>query len=215
MGIGGGRPAKPLPRAGLGQGRAVGGGAPGPGGSAGAMAPGGPSPTPWSSKAQQIVAGAQRKYLNEIANFDLAEQTAKQDFGLDPGFNDYKANPYSRAALLEQSYLNQNRGTVNSAGLQLYAGSTSNALGSNRRVYGENRDYLQKAYSGALGEISAGRAQAAQEQAEAQQQAEWEAIAAAEGAPLSPETAPGGKGKKQKQKKPKGPGIGPGKPAKK
>jgi len=208
-GVGPGRPARPRYHTGLGPGRAA-GSSPGPGGSAGAVAPGasGPAPTPWNTKAEQIVAGARRSYLNELGNYDLAEQTAKQEFGLDPGFNDYKSNPYSRAALLEQSYQNANRGTINSAGLQLYSGSTSNALAGNRSVYGQSRDELEKAYRDALGEISAGRAKAAQEKAEREQEAEWERIAAAEAAPLEPEAAPGG----SKQRKPKQRGGGGGGP---
>jgi len=171
------------------------------------------APTPWNSKAEQIVAGARKSYLDASGNFDLAEQTAKQDFGLDPGFNDYKSNPYSRAALLEQSYQNANRGTMNNAGLQLYSGSTSNALGANRGVYSQNRDELAKTYRDALGEITAGRTKAAEEKAEREREAEWERIAGAEGAELDPQTAPGGGGgKKGKPKsKPKGGGgKGPG-----
>lgn len=198
------------------------------------MAPNTPAPTPWNTKAEQIVAGARRKYLTEGANFDLAEQQAKQEFGLEgpseaagakkrremgmgwqggPAFNDYKANPFSRAALLEESYRNANRGTVNAAGMQLYAGSTSNALGSNRRVYDQSRDELAKAYQEALGEISAGRAKAAEERAEREREAEWERISAAEGAELDPEAAPSGGGRgrsgNRQRRRQRGPGVSP------
>ena len=204
MGLGAARPAH-RPRIGLGQAHPAPAGHPGSGGGApGAPAsPAGPAPTPWSSKAQQIVAGAQKSYLNSTANFDLAEQQAKQDYGLDPGFNDYKSNPYSRAALLQQNYLDANRGTMNSAGLQLYSGSTSNRLGANRSGYDQNRDALTKTYRDALGEISAKRTEAAEAKAEKEQEAEWGAIEAAEGAPLDSSAAPasGGGNKKQRRKK--------------
>lgn len=170
------------------------------------MAPSTPAPTPWNTKAEQIVAGARRSYLNSQNDFNLSEREAEQEFGLAPGFNDYKANPYSRAALLEKSYLDANRGTINSAGLNLYSGSTSNALGSNRGIYGENRDQLQRSYLGAQGEIRAGRAKAAQERAEREQEAEWERIAAAEGADLDPEAAPAPV--RRKGQAPKGRGQG-------
>lgn len=191
-------------------------------------APANAAPTPWNTKAEEIVNAARRNYLGENTNFDLAERAAKQDFGLDRGFNDYKANPYSRAALLEQSYQNANRGTVNSRGLQLYSGSTSNVLGSNRSTYDSNRDQLAKAYRDALGEISTGRAKSAQEKAEREREAESERITAAEAQEPDAEAAPpgegggggggggGGKKKKQPKQKPKpGPGIGPGKPVSK
>lgn len=174
---------------------------PGPGGSAGAAAPANVAPTPWNSKAEQIVSGARKSYLNASANFDLSEQQAKQDFGLDPGFNDYQSNPYSRAALLEESFKSANRGTMNSAGLQLYSGSTSNRLGANRSAYGQSRDELAKAYRDALGEISAGRAKAAEEKAEREQEAAWERNAAAEAVEPEAMAAPGGSGRRKKQQR--------------
>ena len=177
------------------------GGIPAPGGAA--PNPAAPTPTPWNTKAEQIVAGANKKYLDSSGNFDLQEQQAKQDFGLDPGFNDYKSNPNSRAALLEQTYLTANRGTMNSAGLQLYSGSTSNRLGGNRANYSANRDQLAKSYRDALGEIGAGRLKAAEEKAEAEREAEWERIAAAEGVEPEAEAAPAPGGKKRpKRRKP-------------
>lgn len=189
IGIGPGHPA-PGGKVGIGQGEAL----PGPGSTPGA--PVAPPPTPWSSRYEQAVSGARRKYLNAEGNLDLSEAQAKQDFGLDPGFNDYQSNPNSRAALLEQTYLQHNRGITNSAGLQLYSGSTSNRLGANRMSYGANRDQLASAYRDALGEISSNRTRAAEEKAETEQQAEWDRVGEAEKAPLDPEAAPGkGKGR--------------------
>ncbi len=174
----------------------------GPGTPGVAPPPANVAPTPWNSKAEQIVAGARKSYLDASGNFDLNEQAAKQDFGLDAGFNDYKSNPNSRAALLEQSYQTANRGTMNSAGLQLYSGSTSNRLEGNRRTNSINRDELAKAYRDALGEISAGRTKAAEEKAEREREAEWERIAAAEGVEPEAEASPaasGGGGPKPKK----------------
>lgn len=194
------------------------------GGAGGGAAPVAYKPTPWNSKAEEIVNAARRGYLGSQTNFDLAEQEAKQDYGLDQGFNDYKANPYSRAALLEQSYQNANRGTMNSAGLQLYSGSTSNALGSNRSTLDLNRNNLANSYREALGEITAGRTKAAEEKAEKERQAEWERIEAAEAQEPEGEASPpgggqgggsgGGGGKKAKGKSKgggggKGPAIAP------
>ncbi|MBS1893662.1 MAG: hypothetical protein JST59_20370, partial [Actinobacteria bacterium] len=127
--------------------------------------------------------------------------------------NDYKSNPYSRASALEKSYETANRGTNNSAGLQLYAGSTSNRLGQNRATRDLNWNNLNSEYQTALGGISAERVKAKEAQREADQEAYWNRIREAEetepSAEAAPETsdqgssgsgsAPGGK-KKQKQK---------------
>lgn len=172
-----------------------------PAAAAPAAAPSPYTPTPWDSRYEQTVAGAQKSYLNASGNFDLAEQTAKQDFGLDPGFNDYKANPNSRAALLEQTFNQRNRGTMNSAGLQLYSGSTSNRLATNRSAYSGDRDQLAKAYRDALGEITTGRVKAQEDKETAEREAYWDRVGAAEDAPLDAETAPAPGAPKAKAKK--------------
>lgn len=155
-----------------------------------APAPRRPSPTPWDSSYEQAVSGAQRNYLNTTANLNLAEQTAQQDYGLAPGFNDYQSNPYSRAAALEQSYKTANRATITTAGNQLYAGSTSNALNANRSTYGAGRDALEKSYRDALGEINQGRTKAAEERAETEQGAYWDRVRNAESTKPEALTAP-------------------------
>lgn len=173
-------------------------------------------PTPWDTKAEQIVSGARRKYLNEGIGFDLSEQQAKQEFGLEAGFNNYQSNPYSRAALLEAEFQKANRGTMNSAGRALYGSSTSNALGANRAGYGRNRNELANAYREALGEISTGRARATQEKADSEAEAEWERISSAEEAPLEPQAAPAGKGRGRGRgggKRNQRPAVAPSKPA--
>lgn len=219
MGVGQGRPA-PVRRTGVGPGKPVGNGAT-TGTSnpiTGATSPYSPAPTPWNSAAEQIVAGARRNYLNSQSNFDLAEQEAKADYGLDQGFNDYKANPYSRAALLEQSYRDANRGTVNTSGLRLYSGSTSNALAGNRSTRDLSYNNLANTYREALGEITKGRTEAAERRAEEEREAEWKRIMAAEESEPDAEAAPPGpanaKKKPKSSKKKGGPAVGPGKKAK-
>lgn len=164
----------------------------------GAAPPPTAAPTPWSARYEQRVGNAQKTYLDATANYDLAEQTAKQDYGIDPGFNDHQSNPNSRAAALEQAYLRNNQGTMNSAGLQLYSGSTSNRLASNRSNYGVNRDQLMKSYRDALNEISQGRTDAAQAKSDEGIDAYWDSVSEAEDAPLDPAAAPP---KKKPQKK--------------
>lgn len=192
-GIGTGRPVS-RPGGGLGQSHPV------PRPVAAPSTPAGPAATPWDARYEQAVAGGNKKYLNASGNLDLAEQAAKQDYGLDPGYNDYKVNPNSRAALLEEKFQQGNRGVVNSAGLNLYSGSTSNRLANNRTVNAQNRDTLAKSYREALGGISAERTKAAEEKAETEQGAYWDRIGKAEEAPLDPSTAPGKSKAKSKAK---------------
>lgn len=189
----GARPA-PVGKGGVGGGKGPGGAPGGPGGAPGPAPI--QNPTPWSSRYEQSVGASRKRYLDSSSNFDLAEQQAKQDYGVESGFNDYKANPYSRAALLEQSYQRANKGTINAAGLQLYSGSTSNRLSANRAANSEDRNRLMRDYQESLGEISTGRAEAAARKGEEEQEAYWDRIAEAEKSEPEAQAAPaGGKGK--------------------
>lgn len=173
-GVGGGRPAvKPAPIT----------------GTTGAQGAG-REPTPWDSQKEAAISGANRNYLGQSHNLDFAETGLKQDYGLDPAYNDYKSNPYSRAALLEQHFQEGNRGVMNNAGLQLYSGSTGNRLAQNRQGYGQDRDALAKSYRDALAEITSKRIEAAENKGNEETEAGWNAIGHAEEAPLDPTQAP-------------------------
>jgi len=154
------------------------------------------------------VSGARKTYLDSTANLDLAEQTAKQDYGIDPGFNDYQANPTSRAAALEAAYKTANRGTMAGAGYQLYSGSTSNRLGTNRRDYDFNRDSLAKEYRDYLNEIGTGRLKAKEDQEREEREAYWDRIEAAENAPVTPIAPPTPSGPGAYSKNKRGPRYG-------
>jgi hypothetical protein len=168
------------------------------------------APAPWNSAYEQSVANARAKFNSANTGLDYQKTREDQEYGLTPGFNDYQSNPYSRAALLEQSYQRADRGSTNSyaASGQLYAGSLQNSLGVNRGNYGQGRDSLEKAYRDALQEITQKRLAAQNEENEEISNADWKRIEAAENAELEPETSPepsassggGGKGKA----KPKG-----------
>lgn len=185
-GIGTGRPVG-RPGGGLGQSRPV------PRPVAAPVAPATPGVPPWNAKYEETVSGAKKKYLNTSGNLDLAETAAKQDYGLDPGYNDYKVNPNSRAALLEEKFQQGNRGVANSAGLNLYSGSTSNRLFNNRTANAQNRDALAKSYRESLGGISSERTKAKEEKDETERGAYWDWIGEGEKAPLDPGTAPEGR----------------------
>jgi hypothetical protein len=162
-----------------------------PAGSAGA-APSPYTPAPWDSQYDLSVAGAHDKYANTISNLGVKKTAADQDFGLGDGYNDYKANPYSRAALLEQSYMKANRGTGNSyaAAGQLYAGSLSTAYDANRGARDQEHDSLEKQYRDALQGIRDEELNAKNEEIDAIDEAGWNRIQKAGEAPLDPDTAP-------------------------
>jgi hypothetical protein len=115
---------------------------------------------PWDTRYEEEVGGARKKYLDTTTNLDYAQTGIEQDYGLAPAYNDYQSNPYSRAALLESQYQKANRGTLNSAGYQLYSGSAGNHLAANRSGYDINRDQLEKTYQAALAENTAKRTEA-------------------------------------------------------
>lgn len=98
-------------------------------------------------------------------NLSLNQQdfATRQAYGLDPQFADPTQNPYTKAALLQASYLKANHGSTNSYASQgqLYAGSLSNALDTNRSSYGAGYDELNRAYLGDLGNIQGQRTAAA------------------------------------------------------
>lgn len=183
MKVNSGRPVPPKPGAG-------GGASGGPAAAAGPAAGGAPSVTPWDSRYEQRMGAAGRRYLSRTGDFDLDEATAKQDFGLDDGFNDYKVNPNSRAALLEDSFQSSQRGVTNTAGLDLYSGGTGNRLAANRESFSQNRDALEKLYRDTLGSIGGERTKASEDRGNEEDEAAWDRANEASDAPLDPDTAP-------------------------
>jgi hypothetical protein len=170
-------------------------------GNGGLPQPKAPTPPPWDSRYESEVGGGRRKYLDTINNLDAAERAANAEFGIAPGFNDYQSNPYSRAALLESKFQEANRGSMNSAGLQLYSGSTGDRLAANRSGYDLNRDALAKQYNAAIQDLQEKRATAKEAQSETEDNARYGANERAEKAPLDSTQAPKPKGKGKNGKK--------------
>lgn len=123
-----------------------------------------PSPIPWSAQAETAMGTANRD--RDFANTDLSlrEQRARQDYGFDD-----MSNPYSRAAQLQRSYQNAQRGTTNSyaAAGQLYAGSLNNARNIDSYNFNKAWSEEQMAYQRELADIATARAQAEREAQEA------------------------------------------------
>jgi len=159
------------------------------------------SAAPWDSAEQLSDAGADAKYNNALLNLGYKKTAYGQEYGLDPGYNDYKANPYSRAALLEQTYQRANRASGNSlaAGGQLYSGASQNAETYNREHNSQERNALEGSYRKALQGIVEEEAGAKATREEEKAAAKWKAIEAASNAELEPDASPaegGGGGSK-------------------
>jgi hypothetical protein len=128
---------------GVGKNKALGGGGLGVGGAkpvAAAPTPASAAPAapPWDATAQAEEAAAQRAYEDSVGSISSQRDFRERYFGLGDGYNDPTANPYSQAALLQDQHEIGERGTMNAAGLQLYAGSTVNRLAGNDSAYAKN-----------------------------------------------------------------------------
>jgi hypothetical protein len=188
------------------------------------------TPTPWDSAYEQSTVGAHKKYEDTISGLHLKKTAEDQEYGLGPGYNDYQSNPYSRAALLEKTFMTANRGTSNASAAagQLYGGSLGNALNVNRGNYDQGHDSLEKAYRAALQGISDEEAAAKQRETDEINEAAWRRLENAESSDPSETTTSatggaggagggggtGGKGKGGKKGGAgKGPAVAPGRPA--
>lgn len=151
------------------------------------------SAAPWDSAEQLSDAGADAKYNNALLNAGYKKTAYETEYGLDPGFNDFKANPYSRAALLEQSFQRANRASGNSlaASGQLYSGASQNAETYNREHDAQERNALEGTYRKALQGVNEEEAGALSTREEEKAAAKWKAVEAAGAAELEPTTAPG------------------------
>lgn len=152
--------------------------------------------TPWSSAEELSNAGADAKYAAALTNLGYKKLATEREYGLDQGFNDYKANPYSRAALLEQTYQRANRASGNSLASmgQLYSGASQNAETYNRENNSQERNALESTYRKALQGYTDEEAAAKATREEEKAAAKWKAIEAASNADLEPEAAPAGGG---------------------
>lgn len=195
IGVSRGRPARPSP------GLRQGGGGQGQG--AGAVASNGlpqaSTAMPWDAQATLETAGAYRNASDKLAGLRGNWDAEQRSIGIGQG---YENNPYSQASLLQRQREIGNRGAINRAGNQLYAGSTVNHLGQVERSYSEGRAHLQEQYEARRAQVEREELATQHEIQAEQEQAQLEAIRRAEEA--APEPAPvagpsgggGGGGKK-------------------
>jgi len=155
-------------------------------------------PMPWDVGAANSEAGALNKRNNAMAGLQSGWLRSQQEFGLEGPWADYASNPYSRAALLQRSYDAARRGTTNSAGHNLYAGSFINAQNQNTHQFDLGHDELQKGYAQANAEYVANQQRAEDEYNGDIVQAGWDRVNAG----LQAEPEPMAVGGPQRKRKP-------------
>ena len=101
-----------------------------------------PSASPWDSSAEQGTSAALLNRENTRAGVRGARLYQQEQFGLDGS-----DNPYSHAAQLARERDIGNRANLNSAGLQLYSGSTINRARGVASAYDRGRQQLESEYA--------------------------------------------------------------------
>ena len=158
---------------------------------------------PWDSLSTSEEAGAYRNAEDKLAGLRGNWEARQRWYGIDPQFAN---NPYSQASLLQRQREIGKRGTLNSAGNQLYAGSTVNRLGGVDRSYSEGYSHLNEGYEAERAREEREETATQHQLQSEQEQAQAEAIqraqeAAPEPAPVNEAGPQGGGGNKPRRKK--------------
>jgi hypothetical protein len=143
-------------QAGRGRVAARGGAARGKGGGLGA-----PSPAPFDSQAQRESGELGNEAADTRASLAAGYAAAQNELGFGSG----ASNPYSKSAENKTTLDNNARGITNTAGNQLYAGSTSNKQSAARSSYDENQKALEDSYSEAQNAYNRGVAKTGRDEA--------------------------------------------------
>jgi hypothetical protein len=96
---------------------------------------------PWDSQAEREWGAGEKAYQDRRSALEGDWQSRDEWFGLGE-----TNNPYSQASLLSHRHEVGKRGVMNSAGLQLYSGSTVNARASTDRTFNIGLESLKAAY---------------------------------------------------------------------
>lgn len=154
---------------------------------------GAPAPAPWDSGAGGLASAALRNRENALAGIRGDFRYQQQQFGLGSGGE----TPYSQAAALKRQRKIGNKSNLNSAGLQLYSGSTINRARGVASAYDRGRQRLEADYARVQERTKQREAQARGEYGDALAEAREGALdRAAEQSP-EPEPLPGrGRGRR-------------------
>ena len=111
---------------------------------------------------QRTRAGLESARTQALDSIESQRRGLGINYGLGQFGGSAASNPYSRAALLQKSYDQNQIRTQNSmaAAGQLYSGATQNARNFNVSNYGQARDSLQKDFDSRMGQADMSQAQA-------------------------------------------------------
>lgn len=126
---------------------------------------------------KRTVSTANANLQNSLSGLSAQRRELGINYGLGEAGGSVVSNPYSRAALLQKSYDQNQVRTQNAmaASGQLYSGATQNARNLNVGNYGQARDSLQKDFDARMGQTIFGEQQARDGFASAQEAAEAKA----------------------------------------
>lgn len=118
---------------------------------------------------QRALTASNDRYNQTLAGLDDQERSLGVSYGLGQYGADIASNPYSRAAMLQRSYNQNQRASLNTMASrgQLYAGATQNQANANTSNYSSAYDALAKDFGARTQAITSARIQAEQERANA------------------------------------------------
>jgi hypothetical protein len=135
-----------------------------------------------------------RDRLNQTnIGLDDQERGLGVSYGMGQFGADAASNPYSRAAMLQRSYNQNQRASINTMASrgQLYAGATQNQANANASNYGSAYDALSKDFGGRMSQIGVQRQSAQDAYSNAEESAYRKSIAdAGRENPVTRENAP-------------------------
>jgi hypothetical protein len=114
----------------------------------------GASPMPWDSTAQRESAELGAESADARAGLAAGYDRAQRQLGFGVGASD----PYSATAQNKTNLESNQRGITNTAGNQLYAGSTANALSGARSSYDQTQKGLEDEFAQAQADFNSGTA---------------------------------------------------------
>lgn len=143
---------------------------------------------PFNAEYDTTVSGAARNRDIALQNNAYERQRAQNSYG----FDNPLANPYSKAALLQRSFDQFNRGTVNSAAAsgQLYSGATQTDLNAGMFDFGQQYNAAQTEYQDTLRSLTDKDLAANTEYSDTVQGAEAKRLADALAEGIDPNAAP-------------------------
>ena len=115
---------------------------------------GGPSPMPWDSTAQRESAELGNEAADTRTGLGASYDRAQRELGFGVGADD----PYSASAKNKTQLASNQRGITNTAGNQLYAGSTANKQSGARSQFDETQKGLESSFADAQSAYARGQA---------------------------------------------------------